>query len=102
MAIISIPSSIGGVTVPGLATNGPLGILFNNPFARTNLQYPRDLQSTTRGHYVTFEIRDINPIGYQTDSSYTLSTALSKATGITDTVESVSYTHLTLPTNREV
>lgn len=87
MAIISIPSSIGGVTVPGLATNGPLGILFNNPFAQTNLQYPRDLQSSSRGHYVTFEIRDINPIGYQTDSTYTLGTSALKASGITDTIE---------------
>ena len=65
MAIISIPSSIGGVTVPGLATNGPLGILFNNPFATLNLQYPRDLQSTARGHYVTFLVKDIVPVGYE-------------------------------------
>jgi hypothetical protein len=65
MAIISIPSSIGGITVPGLATNGPLGLLFNNPFATLNLQYPRDLQSTARGHYVTFLVKDIVPIGYE-------------------------------------
>ena len=65
MAIISIPSSIGGITVPGLATNGPLGLLFNNPFATLNLQYPRDLQSTSRGHYVTFLVKDIVPVGYE-------------------------------------
>lgn len=70
MAILSIPSSIGGVTVPGLATNGPLGILFNNPFAQTNLQYPRDLQTSARGHYVIFTIKDINPVGYETNTEY--------------------------------
>jgi hypothetical protein len=70
MAIISIPSSIGGVAIPGLTTNGPLGLLFNNPFDQTNLQYPRDLQSTARGHYVTFLIKDINPVGYDENTGY--------------------------------
>jgi len=79
MAIISIPSSIGGVTIPGTATNGPLGILFNNPFTQDNLQYPRDLQSNARGHYVTFLIKDINPVGYQSDVEYTLGTGLLNA-----------------------
>jgi hypothetical protein len=77
MAIISIPSSIGGVSIPGTTTNGPLGLLFNNPFGQTNLQYPRDLQSSARGHYVTFLIKDINPIGYESDSSYSLSSLFS-------------------------
>ena len=75
MAIISIPSSIGGITVPGLATNGPLGLLFNNPFATLNLQYPRDLQSTARGHYVTFLVKDIVPIGYEGSITSSLSAA---------------------------
>jgi hypothetical protein len=73
MAIISIPSSIGGISIPGLTTQGPLGLLFNNPFSQTNLQYPRDLQSTTRGHYVTFLIKDINPVGYDETSGYDIS-----------------------------
>jgi hypothetical protein len=77
MAIISIPSSIGGISIPGTATNGPLGLLFNNPFGQTNLQYPRDLQSSARGHYVTFLIKDIIPIGYESDASYSLSSAVS-------------------------
>jgi hypothetical protein len=76
MAIISIPSSIGGVTIPGTSTNGPLGLLFNNPFGQTNLQYPRDLQSSARGHYVTFLIKDINPIGYESDDTYGIGEAL--------------------------
>jgi len=72
MAIISIPSSIGGISIPGLTTQGPLGLLFNNPFNQTNLHYPRDLQSTARGHYVTFLIKDINPVGYQEGVEYDL------------------------------
>lgn len=64
MAIITIPTSIGGVSIPGLATNGPLGALFGNPFSRTDLQYPRDLQSSTRGHVVQFQINEIEPITY--------------------------------------
>jgi len=73
MAIISIPSSLGGISIPGLTTQGPLGLLFNNPFSQTNLQYPRDLQSTTRGHYVTFLIKDINPVGYDETAGYDIS-----------------------------
>jgi hypothetical protein len=72
MAIISIPSSIGGISIPGLTTQGPLGLLFNNPFSQTNLHYPRDLQSTARGHYVTFLIKDINPVGYDESAGYDL------------------------------
>jgi hypothetical protein len=73
MALISIPSSIGGITIPGTSTTGPLGLLFNNPFSQTNLHYPRDLQSTARGHYVTFLIKDINPVGYNESAGYDLS-----------------------------
>ena len=77
MALISIPSSIGGITIPGTSTTGPLGLLFNNPFSQTNLHYPRDLQSTARGHYVTFLIKDINPVGYETGTEYTIGGGLS-------------------------
>jgi len=65
MAIISIPTSIGGVTIPGTAVNGPLGALFQNRFGRTDLQYPRDLQSATRGHMVHFAINEIDPLRYE-------------------------------------
>jgi hypothetical protein len=64
MALISIPTSIGGVSIPGLVTNGPLGLLFKNPFGRQDLQYPRDLQSATRGHVVNFAINEIDPLTY--------------------------------------
>jgi hypothetical protein len=65
MALISIPTSIGGVSIPGLVTNGPLGLLFKNPFGRQDLQYPRDLQSATRGHVVNFAINEIDPLRYE-------------------------------------
>jgi len=65
MALISIPTSIGGVSIPGLVTNGPLGLLFKNPFGRQDLQYPRDLQSATRGHVVHFAINEIDPLRYE-------------------------------------
>jgi hypothetical protein len=65
MALISIPTSIGGVSIPGLVTNGPLGLLYKNPFGRQDLQYPRDLQSATRGHVVNFAINEIDPLRYE-------------------------------------
>jgi hypothetical protein len=66
MAIISIPSSIGGITIPGLTNvpGGPLGVLFGNPNQITKLQYPRDLGSPTRGHYILFSINEITPVNY--------------------------------------
>jgi hypothetical protein len=67
MAIISIPTSIGGVSIPGLVVNGPLSALFGNKFGRQDLQYPRDLQSATRGHYIKFTIQEITkPANYET------------------------------------
>lgn len=66
MAIISIPSSIGGVTLPGLTNvpGGPLGVLFGSANQVANYQYPRDLGSNTKGHVVRFTIREIQPIKY--------------------------------------
>lgn len=65
MALISIPTSIGGVSIPGAAINGPLGALFGNKFGRSDLQYPRDLQSATRGHYIKFEVNEIQPASFE-------------------------------------
>ena len=62
MAIISIPSSIGGVSIPGLSTNGPLGLLYGNGYTGANYQYPRDLGSITKGHIIKFTANEIIPI----------------------------------------
>lgn len=67
MAIITIPSSIGGVTIPGGIVSGPLGALFGKAFDQKMLQYPRDLQSATKGHVVHFTINEVKPITYEED-----------------------------------
>ena len=64
MAVISIPTSIAGVSVPGLspnAPNGPLAALYSNSFGTDILHYPRDLNSAQKGHVVQFSIQDIIP-----------------------------------------
>jgi hypothetical protein len=73
MAIISIPSSIGGVAIPGLTNvpGGPLGVLFGNPNQLSIHQYPRDLGSATKGHAIKFDINEIEPINYNTDNKNT-------------------------------
>lgn len=76
MALISIPTSIGGVSIPGAAINGPLGALFGNKFGRTDLHYPRDLQSATRGHYIQFQINEIQPAKYDVTMSNLLNGAV--------------------------
>ena len=64
MAVISIPTSIAGVSIPGLspnAPNGPLAALYSNSFGTDILHYPRDLNSNAKGHVVQFSIQDIIP-----------------------------------------
>jgi len=58
MAIISIPTSIAGITIPGL-NKGPLGALFNNQYSTKSIQYPSDLGSTNKNHMVRFDIREV-------------------------------------------
>lgn len=72
MAIISIPSSIGGVSIPGAIFKGPLGALFGNKYNPAFLQYPRDLSSATKGHVVQFSINEIEPISYQENNDYNI------------------------------
>ena len=90
MAIISIPTSIGGVSIPGAIVNGPLGALYQNKFGRTDLQYPRDLQSATRGHYVQFTISEIKPATFNQVTDKLLGAAKSAATGVVDAITSPS------------
>jgi hypothetical protein len=65
MAIISIPTTIGGVTIPGTTTKGPLGALFESKYKMAMYQYPRDLGSATKGHAIKFTINEVDPISYQ-------------------------------------
>jgi hypothetical protein len=93
MALISIPTSIGGVTIPGAAVNGPLGALYSNVFGSNTLQYPRDLQSSTRGHYIHFTIREVSPVTYEqfkTASSSIFDNLGSNLTSLFNTVKDVA------------
>jgi hypothetical protein len=71
MAIVSFPTSIGGVSLPsGLASlaSGPLSSLYQGAGVNT-YNYPRDLAtSPTKSHYVTFTIKDVVPAGYKSSN----------------------------------
>lgn len=88
MAIISIPTSIGGVSIPGNLINGPLGALYQNKFGRTDLQYPRDLQSSTRGHYIQFTISEIKPASFNEVTNKLVGAAKSAADGVVNAITS--------------
>ena len=68
MAVISIPTSIAGVALPGSLSNlakGPLSSLFAGNGVQT-LQYPSDLATDpSRAHYIQFSIKEIVPAGWQ-------------------------------------
>jgi|LauGreDrversion2_2_1035103.scaffolds.fasta_scaffold02955_2 hypothetical protein len=62
MALITIPTSIGGINIPGFGlsgTSGPLASLYTNG-GRPFYKYPRDLGSSTKSHAVVFTIKKIN------------------------------------------
>jgi hypothetical protein len=65
MAIISIPTAVGGVNIPNALLKGPLGALFGSKYTTTSLQYPSDLGSATKGHVIQFLINEIEPITYE-------------------------------------
>ena len=89
MAVISIPSSIGGVAIPGSIINGPLGALFGNKYGRSDYQYPRDLGSSTKGHMVIFDIIQLGPTGYDANKTYT---ATDLVNGVTDNITKTTNT----------
>lgn len=64
MAFISIPTSIGGINIPGKLgkiASGPLSILFWGKGITTK-KYPLDLGTdATKSHYVQFSVREIIP-----------------------------------------
>jgi len=65
MAIITIPTSVAGVSIPGNITDklikGPLAALFSNAFGYDSYHYPRDLMSSTKQHAIKFTINEIIP-----------------------------------------
>jgi len=67
MAIISIPTSVAGVALPGELGNlakGPLNALFQGVGVKT-FKYPADLATDpTKSHYVQFSVKEIIPAGY--------------------------------------
>lgn len=83
MAIISIPSSIAGISIPGTSSKGPLGVLFDNPFSQDILQYPKDLNSATKGHVVQFGVLEIIPVQF----SEVKNTFVKKGNDIADAAE---------------
>lgn len=86
MALISIPTSIGGVSIPGGLINGPLGALFGSIFGSQFLQYPRDLSSATRGHVVQFSVNEIQPIGYEEGKTYGLPTSIAEGANFVESL----------------
>jgi hypothetical protein len=64
MAIITIPTSISGITIPSFGGGGgPLDSLYQSgglPFYK----YPRDLGSSTRSHSVVFTIKKIKEVSF--------------------------------------
>jgi len=93
MAIISIPSSIGGVTIPGTTTKGPLGTLFDSKYKLSTLQYPRDLGSATKGHAIKFSINEVQPAAYEESKGFSLSGTLS---GIKDTISKLTDSNINI------
>jgi hypothetical protein len=67
MAIISIPTSVAGVSLPGQLGNlakGPLNALFAGSGVET-LKYPSDLATDpTKSHFVSFSVKEIVPAGF--------------------------------------
>lgn len=64
MALISIPTSIGGINIPGGLLGGPLGSLYETGGPQS-VHYPRDLGSSTKSHSVSFVIEEVQELGLQ-------------------------------------
>lgn len=73
MAIISIPTSIGGVNIPGGVLGGPLGSLYKTEGLEF-VKYPRDLESSARGHVVLFTISEYKESSLQENQNKLKST----------------------------
>lgn len=95
MAIISIPTSIGGLSIPGAVLKGPLSKLFGDDKNKIeSLHYPRDLGSATKGHVVQFFIEEVKPVGFEEGKETTLKSiyeGLTKKAGSTIDVGKAGY-----------
>jgi len=76
MAVVSIPTSLGGVSLPGALgklASGPLSSLYSNSGLDT-YNYPRDLATDpSKSHYVTFSIKEIVPAGFTSSNGQSTS-----------------------------
>lgn len=97
MAVVSIPTSVAGVSLPGLLgsiAKGPLSVLFEGKELQS-LRYPSDLGTDpSKFHYVQFLVKEIIPAGYSTSDKSPIA-AGSKGTsvnvsGIADTVKAAA------------
>lgn len=61
MALITIPTSIGGINIPSGIFSGPLSDLTEGG-GNFYYQYPRDLGSSTKAHSVYFTIKEVQEI----------------------------------------
>ena len=72
MAIVSIPTSVAGVALPGQLGNiakGPLSALFSGNGVET-LKYPSDLATDpTKMHYVQFKVKEVIPAGFKASNT---------------------------------
>jgi len=70
MAIISIPTSVSGIGVPGTVgkiLKGPLAALYQGKGVDT-VNYPHDLaKDPTQSHYVSFSVKQVVPSGYYSE-----------------------------------
>ena len=64
MALITIPTSIGGLNIPAGIFGGPLGSLYRKG-GLEYVQYPRDLGSATKSHSILFTIEEIQETKFQ-------------------------------------
>jgi len=97
MAIISIPTNIGGINLPGGPADGPLGALYKND-GLDFVQYPRDLGNSTRNHSVFFTIKEQKqvPVDTKTAIAGTQSLAASFMEGAKSFVSSATSAAVTV------
>ena len=92
MAIITIPTSIAGVSIPGALVDGPLGALFSKKYDLPHYQYPRDLESATRGHVIQFTVQQVKPVTYQEAKDYVTGKISAAGDAITNAISNPGET----------